>query len=308
VKFSHEKPDMRLALEKEIKIIGQLMNVVGKTDPEGLSCIVRLAFFEGVTYRGRLAAVFELMKCDLREALAKYGNGRGLPLLPTVRNFSRQIFLALRALRGAGLMHCDVKPHNLLLSKDGVNIKLADFGSCHGMQQRIRSDQMMPRHYRAPEIILGQDYDFAIDVWSAGATIYQLATDTVLFKAETNNELLHEMLKVCGAFPSTFATSGQFALNHFNSDGAFLNAKGDMAINSTNPRVCPSSLFDPPQLPIPFLLEEALKEPAKGVPLSRHQGLVQHLTDLLGKCVMPNPSSRLTPHEALAYRFFQKGA
>ena len=38
----------------------------------------------------------------------------GLPLLPTVRDFGRQLFLALRVLRRAGLIHCDVKPENLL--------------------------------------------------------------------------------------------------------------------------------------------------------------------------------------------------
>ena len=41
-------------------------------------------------------------------------SGKGLPLLPTVRDFGRQLFLALRVLRRAGLIHCDVKPENLL--------------------------------------------------------------------------------------------------------------------------------------------------------------------------------------------------
>ena len=41
-----------------------------------MRAILTLAFFEGFKHKGRLAAVFELMKCNLRTALAKYGAGR----------------------------------------------------------------------------------------------------------------------------------------------------------------------------------------------------------------------------------------
>eukprot|EP00913_Durusdinium_trenchii_P025857 g24266.t1 len=40
---------------------------------------------------------------------------------------------------------------------DNSSIKLCDFGSCHGPAERLRSDQLMPRNYRAPEIMLGQE-------------------------------------------------------------------------------------------------------------------------------------------------------
>eukprot|EP00931_Biecheleriopsis_adriatica_P065131 TRINITY_DN39764_c0_g1_i1.p1 TRINITY_DN39764_c0_g1~~TRINITY_DN39764_c0_g1_i1.p1 ORF type:complete len:554 (+),score=110.53 TRINITY_DN39764_c0_g1_i1:242-1663(+) len=308
VKFTRSDPETRKALEKEIKLVGALMTKIGGKDPEGIRCILNLAFFEGFTYRGRLAAVFELMKCNLRTALEKYGAGKGLPLLPSVRNFGRQVFLALRALRSAGLIHCDVKPHNLLLSRDGLSIKLSDFGTCHGFSGRVFTDQLMPRHYRAPEVALGQEYTSQVDIWSAGATLFELATGYVLFRVDTNNDLLHEVLKVCGAFPKTFALTGSCALNHFNSDAAFLNAKGDMAIGSMNPRVRPMASFDPPSRPLPFLLQDELTVPPKGVPLDRHHGLVQHLTDLLSKCLLPDPSSRATPDAALVHRFFQRGA
>ena len=45
--------------------------------------------------------------------MQRSNQGKGLPLLPTVRDFGRQLFLALRVLRRAGLIHCDVKPENL---------------------------------------------------------------------------------------------------------------------------------------------------------------------------------------------------
>lgn len=46
------------------------------------------------------------------------------------------------------------------------------------------------RFYRAPEIILGLKYDFAVDLWSAGCTIYELYTGKIMFPGHTNNEML----------------------------------------------------------------------------------------------------------------------
>ena len=47
--------------------------------------------------------------------------------------------------------------------------------------------------------------------------MYELATDNRLFEAESNNGMLHEMLKVLGgwSFPKAYVTSGAYALKHF---------------------------------------------------------------------------------------------
>lgn len=308
VKFTRSTETTRRALEREVKIMSQLITKVAPQDPEGMRCILCLAFFETFLHQGRLAATFELMKCNLRTALAKYGAGKGLPLLPTVRDFARQLLLALRLLRRAQLIHCDVKPENLLLAPDNSSIKLCDFGSCHGPADRLLSDQLMPRNYRAPEIILGQEYGFAVDMWSAAATIFELATDQVLFKGETNNEMLLEMMKVCGPFPLALVLTGQFSLKHFGANGDFLNAKGDVAINSANPRVRPLESFAPPLRPLQVLLQESLREPPKGVTENRHKGMVQNLSDFLSRGLQADAAQRPTPEVALTHKVFQKGA
>merc|ERR1712187_217762 len=106
-----------------------------KVDPEGSQYLVCLIFLEGseqkesFDHKGHLAVVFEAMKYNLLTALERHGKGRGLPLLPTVRDFGKQLFLGLRALRQAGLVHSDIKPENLLLAKGGTSIKLGDFGN-----------------------------------------------------------------------------------------------------------------------------------------------------------------------------------
>lgn len=308
VKFTRSSERTRKGLEREIRIMGFLSKSAAELDPEGLRCIIGLAFFEGFEYRGRLAVAFELMKCNVREALSKYGAGKGLPLLPTARNFGRSVFLALRALRRAGILHTDVKPENLLLSRDNESVKLCDFGTAIAMSERFITEEMTPRNYRAPEIMLGQEYSTQIDVWSAACTLFQMCTDSFLFEQETNNEMLHDMLNVVGPFPTTFSTSGKFALNHFHANGDFLNSKGDMVMHSENPRVCPMARFEQPRRPLGQLLEDALRDPPKGVPSERFEGLKLHLLDLLNRCLCVVPENRATPEAALSHKFFQKGA
>jgi len=309
VKFTRSNPLHRRATEREVRLMGQLITHAGEADPEGSRCLLGLVFFEGFEHEGHLAVVFELMKCDLRTALKKYGNGQGLPLLPQVRNIGKQTFLALRALRAVGVIHCDVKPDNLLLSLDRETVKLSDFGSAMGAAETVKTPYLQPRHYRAPEVILGQPYGTQVDVWGAAATLYELATNIVLFPGTSNNDMIHRILRVIGPMQRSFATYGDSWAQHFSSDGLnFLNAGGDYAVRTENPAVVPMSNFQGPQAPISRSLEKALKTPPKGVPQARHRGLVVHFTDLLSSCLLVDPGRRVAPAAALSHKFFEKGA
>lgn len=307
IKFVRSNKMFRKVTERELKLMGRLCQEAAATDPEGARCLLTLAFFESFEHNGHLAMVFELMRCDLRVGLEKYGQGRGLPLLPEVRNFGRNLFSALRVLHRLGVIHCDVKPENLLLSLDKTSVKLSDFGAAMAMAERVRTDEMQPRFYRAPEVILGQDYDTQIDLWSSGVTLFELATGRALFGGDTNNELVHEMLKLRGAFPERFACAGEFAYKHFNRSGEFLNANGDFARNSANPAVVPMSAFSTPE-PLLQALEAEIREPPRGVDAARHQGLVRHFAALVERCLALPPGDRPTAEGALAHRFFVKGA
>lgn len=308
IKFIRSNAMFRKATEKEVKLMGRICQQSAVEDPEGARFLLGLAFFEAFEHEGHLALVFELMKCDLRAGLIRYGQGRGLPLLPTVRNFARNLFCALRALRKLKVIHCDVKPENLLLSLDKASVKLSDFGAAMDMAERVRTDYMQPRFYRAPEVILGQSYSTQIDVWSAGVTLYEVATGRALFSGGTNNEMVHEMLKLRGPFGKEFATSGEFASKHFNNGGDFLNANGDFAINSANPAVIPMGRFATPDQAILKLMEAELKETPRGIDAARHQSSVRNFADLVERCLTPDPARRPTPEAVLAHRFFEKGA
>merc|ERR1712118_498567 len=197
-------------------------------------------------------------------------------------SLSKQLLQALRAIRAVNVLHCDVKPDNILLSLDRETIKLSDFGSAIEDSERRRTEYLQPRHYRCPEVILGQTYSTQIDVWSAGCTIFELATGKSFFVGEHNNAMIHEYMKVFGPFSKHFATVGHFAAKHFKEENCdFLNANGDYHVGTNNPAVLPMSHFDPPIRGLRSLLDGIPK--SKGLEEKRFEGLKMHLGTLIRK-------------------------
>uniref|UniRef100_A0A1B0BKT8 Protein kinase domain-containing protein n=1 Tax=Glossina palpalis gambiensis TaxID=67801 RepID=A0A1B0BKT8_9MUSC len=52
--------------------------------------------------------------------------------------------------------------------------------------------------YRAPEIILGISYDYGVNMWSAGCTIYELCTDKILFNGKSNIQMFKFLMNLKG--------------------------------------------------------------------------------------------------------------
>ena len=87
-------------------------------------------------------------------------------------------------------MHADLKPDNILMTLSKAEVQICDFGSAMDATEPLRTAYLQPRYYRAPEIMLGIAYDMQIDMWSAGTTVYELATGKILFTGKTNNQMV----------------------------------------------------------------------------------------------------------------------
>ncbi|KAI8066264.1 kinase-like domain-containing protein [Gilbertella persicaria] len=108
---------------------------------------------------------------------------------PIVACIIKQVAQGLDYLHDNELVHRDIKSANLLIDFDTGTVKLADFGvSNHLLPSKPdlrESDSIMPKKARrsfvgtpcwmAPEILLNQDYDTKVDMWSLGITTLELA-------------------------------------------------------------------------------------------------------------------------------------
>ena len=74
---------------------------------------------------------------------------------------------------------------------------------------------------------MGCKYDYAIDMWSVGTTIYELYTGKILFPGKSNNEMLKLMMELKGKMSHRMARKGMFRETHFDGSFNFLYREVD---------------------------------------------------------------------------------
>lgn len=135
-------------------------------------------------YHKHLCLVFELLSYNLYDLL-RNTNFRGVSLNLT-RKFAQQLCTALAFLSRPDIkiIHCDLKPENILLcNPKRSQIKIVDFGSSCHLGQKIYQ-YIQSRFYRSPEVLLGVDYNMAIDMWSLGCILVEMHTGEPLFSGQ----------------------------------------------------------------------------------------------------------------------------
>lgn len=105
--------------------------------------------------------------------LADHSNGGGIEEA-LVGSYTRQILLGLNYLHSKGIVHCDVKGQNVLVTEQEV-IKIADFGCARRVEEESPMIAGTPA-FMAPEVASGQKQGFAADVWALGCTMLEMIT------------------------------------------------------------------------------------------------------------------------------------
>lgn len=107
---------------------------------------------------------------------------------------------ALEHAHGQELIHRDVKPKNIMLTKDNV-VKLADMGLAREVGDYVTANAEAGRaygtpYYICPEQIRGAiDIDYRADIYALGATFYHMVTGRVPFDGSTPSAVMHKHLK-----------------------------------------------------------------------------------------------------------------
>ncbi|XP_052746415.1 serine/threonine-protein kinase ULK3 isoform X4 [Bicyclus anynana] len=128
---------------------------------------------------------------DLSKYIRRYGRVPEKQVL----YFLQQLASALKFLRDKGVVHMDLKPHNLLLHRDcdgRHTLKVADFGFAqHMAEQPARTVRGSPL-YMAPEMLLGE-YDARVDLWSVGVIMYECLFGRAPYSSATFAELMDKI-------------------------------------------------------------------------------------------------------------------
>jgi len=118
------------------------------------------------------------------------------------KNMVRQILDAIRYVHDHGIAHRDLKPENLLLSdKTGETVKIADFGLSKDFGEEQLKTSCGTPDYVAPEVLNGNPYDQAVDLWSIGVITYVLLCGFPPFYGNTQKELFESISAARYDFP-----------------------------------------------------------------------------------------------------------
>lgn len=125
--------------------------------------------------------------------LRDYLDTRGALPVAEVIDLGRQLATGLAAAHAQGVIHRDIKPHNLMLS--GGVVKIMDFGIARDVDATsATSTQVFSPHYAYPERVQDEPLDARTDLSSLGVVFYQLLTGEVPCDGRTPIAIAHKHL------------------------------------------------------------------------------------------------------------------
>ncbi|KAF9578988.1 Casein kinase II subunit alpha [Lunasporangiospora selenospora] len=119
-----------------------------------------------------------------------------------VRYYILQLLKALEFSHSRGIMHRDVKPHNIMIDHQKRKLRLIDWGLAEfyhpGTSYNVR---VASRYWKGPELLVDlQDYDYSLDMWSVGAMFAAMIfMKEPFFRGQDNSDQLFQIVRVLGS-------------------------------------------------------------------------------------------------------------
>ena len=292
IKIVRNNETMRKAGVKEIDILKD----IAANDPEDKKHLIRL--HRSFDHKSHLCMVFENLSMNLREVLKKFGRDVGINL-KAIRVYSQQLFLGLSLLKKCQYIHADLKPDNILVNEARSALKICDLGSASPITENATAPYLVSRFYRAPEVILGISYDYGVDMWSIGCTLFELYTGKILFTGRNNNGMLRAIMDCRGKFPHKLLRRGALTYEYFDDLLNFQAQETDKVTGRTIVK-----MVDIKAKPVKDLRSRLVPKDKKINEQERKE--LELFLDLLDKCLDLRPEKRISPNDALKHPFVSR--
>ena len=176
----------------EIQILYKLVQ-----SEEGKDTVINI--IEHFIFRNHICLTFDLLSMNLYQ----FHKTRNLMPLPQsiLKNYTEQILKGIQYFHSLNILHCDLKPENIMLNDDQSKLRIIDFGSGCFSNKRVFT-YIQSRFYRAPEVILEVGYDYKIDIWSLGCVLAEMVIGRPLFAGRDEIDQILSIIEVLGLPPS----------------------------------------------------------------------------------------------------------
>lgn len=129
--------------------------------------------------------------------------------------YAAEMALGLRHLHQLGIVYRDLKPENCLLNSEG-HLVLTDFGLSKSIGTKTDdscTSIIGTPEYMAPEILRGEEYDYAVDWWSLGCVIYDMMSGKPPFTGNSHKVIQDKIIKNKLLMPFYFTLDAKDLLN-----------------------------------------------------------------------------------------------
>jgi casein kinase II subunit alpha len=193
-----------------------------------------------------------------------------------IRYYMFEVLKALDFSHSKGIMHRDVKPHNIMIDHANRKLRLIDWGLAEyfhlGQEYNVR---VASRYFKGPELLVDmQVYDYSLDIWSLGCMFAgMIFQKEPFFQGKDNFDQLVKIAKVLG-------TDELFAY-----------------VEKYNVQL--DSHYDD------ILSQHAKKPWSKFITSSNDQLVTDEALDLLNKMLRYDHAERVTPRDAMEHPYFK---
>lgn len=265
---------------KETSVLDELM----KLDPDESHNFVHLR--DTFSTKGYPCIVYDMHHNDLyTEMCITYRRKNKSFPLDKVPSIAKNVLECLDLMASNKIIHCDLKSENIILAAEGsFDVKVIEFGLARFSTEN-QDHHIQSRYYRSPEVALCNPYGCAIDMWSLGCIVFELATGKPLFKVSHDEYLITDHVELIGMPSNDFIEKSNKADKFFKwnpNTGTY-----ELKFNKKDwrGRICkPKS--------------RQIRNHISG---KQHK----HLIDFVMRCLTWNPDDRMTPRDALDHPYIR---